>query len=523
MKAVIYARYSSDNQREESVEAQINAIEEYANKNNHIILKHYIDRELTGTNDNRPSFQSMIKDSKTGLFDLVLIHKTDRFSRNKADSAIYKRMLLENGVKVIPVAESFISDSPFGVVMEGMLEGWAEYYSLNLSTEVKKGQNSNIRKFDTIGKVKHNGGKPPFGYVIDSEGYYVIDDHEAIAVRKIFDMYLNGYVYKDVMEWLDQLGYRTKYGKPFGKTSIHGILHNPKYCGVYTYRNKKRVYVGGRYKDIENPDKIVIDGGIPAIVSKEDFERIQLIMAENNKNSKRSASKEIFILSGKVFCSKCGSKLESNSYMGGRDRKHQYRNYRCSGRKKGLECDLKPYDKETLEMDVCLQLEKDVFNDDQIDILSKEIYEAFKKQSSTSVSTLKSYNTKKASLERQIENLTTALANGAAFNSVYSKLSDLEHQKDMLEFEIKREQYSSDRIMSLESIRDILLVGKDMHLKTDKEKTTLINMFVERIVLGDTLEVRLNFKPDRYMDSGGEGNRTPVRKPVHESFSHQSH
>jgi site-specific DNA recombinase len=449
----------------------------------------------------------MIKDSQTGLFELVLIYKTDRFSRNKADSAIYKRMLLENGVKVIPVMESFIADNPFGVVMEGMLEGWAEYYSLNLSSEVKKGQNANIRKFDSVGKVKHNGGKPPFGYVVDAEGYYEIDKDEARAVKKIFEMYSQGFVYKDIVKWLNDHGYYTKYGKPFSKTALNGILSNSKYCGVYTYRNKKRVYVNGRYKDIDNPDKVVIDGGIPAIVSKDDYERIQRIMAENSKNSKRFSSKAVYALSGKVYCAICGSKLESNSYKGGRGGKHQYRTYRCSGRHKGLDCDFKPKDKEELEMNVSLQLEKDVFNVDMIESLSKDIYESYKAHSASSVDTLKAYKSKMTTLENQIANLTNALANGATFDSIYTKLAELEHQKGILEFEIKREEKSASNALSIERIKELLSQGLDMHLKSDKEKATLINTFVESIAVGhdDELKVRLNFKTDRDVDAGGEG------------------
>lgn len=336
MNAVLYARYSSDNQREESAEAQIRAIQEYADNNGYNIIKHYVDKELTGTNDKRPEFQQMIDDSRTGFFSVVLIHKTDRFSRNKADSAIYKRTLMNNGVKVIPVAESFISDSPFGVVMEGMLEGWAEYYSLNLSAEVKKGQNENIQKFNTIGKVKHNGGKPPFGYDVDENGFYIINEFEADAVRKMFEMYTLGSIYADISLWLDRHGYRTKYGKKFSKSSLNNVLNNVKYTGTYTYRNKKRVLKDGKYKDIDNPDKIVIENGIPAIIDKRLFEEAQIQMKQNKRKPGSYKTKRVYILSGKVYCAECGSKLEANSYSGGRDHKHTYVTYRCSGRKKKI-------------------------------------------------------------------------------------------------------------------------------------------------------------------------------------------
>ena len=93
MTAVIYARYSSDNQREESIEGQIRECTAYAEKNGITIVKHYIDRAISAKTDNRPEFQQMIKDSDKKLFDIVLVWKLDRFARNRYDSARYKTQL----------------------------------------------------------------------------------------------------------------------------------------------------------------------------------------------------------------------------------------------------------------------------------------------------------------------------------------------------------------------------------------------------------------------------------------------
>lgn len=143
--AVIYARYSSENQTEQSIEGQLHVCEEYARTHDILILNTYIDRAMTGTNDNRPDFQRMIKESAKREWDYVLVYKFDRFSRNKYETAIHKKTLKDNGVKVLSATEH-IPDSPEGIIFESMLEGYAEYYSAELSQKVRRGMNETRMK-----------------------------------------------------------------------------------------------------------------------------------------------------------------------------------------------------------------------------------------------------------------------------------------------------------------------------------------------------------------------------------------
>lgn len=121
-KAVIYARYSSDTQTEQSIEGQLRVCQQYAKTNNILIVGTYIDRAMTGTNDLRPDFQRMIKDSSKHQWDMVLVYKLDRFSRDKYESTIHKHTLKENGVKLVSAMEN-IPDSPEGIILESLLEG----------------------------------------------------------------------------------------------------------------------------------------------------------------------------------------------------------------------------------------------------------------------------------------------------------------------------------------------------------------------------------------------------------------
>ena len=137
MNAVIYARYSSDNQREESIEGQIRECTAFAEKNGITILKHYIDRAYSAKTDNRPEFQRMINDSRQRLFDIVLVWKLDRFSRDRYGSATYKHILKKNGIRVVSATEN-ISDSPEDILLESLLEGLSECYSAELSVKIQR-------------------------------------------------------------------------------------------------------------------------------------------------------------------------------------------------------------------------------------------------------------------------------------------------------------------------------------------------------------------------------------------------
>lgn len=168
MKGVIYARYSSDNQREESIDGQIRDCRAYAERNGIEIVGTYIDRAYSARTDRRPDFQRMIRDSAKKNFDVVIVWKLDRFARNRFDSAKYKAALKKNDVKVISATEA-ISDDPVGILVEGMLEANAEYYSAELSQKVNRGLTENALK------CIFNGGTIPYGYCIDEEQHYQID------------------------------------------------------------------------------------------------------------------------------------------------------------------------------------------------------------------------------------------------------------------------------------------------------------------------------------------------------------
>ena len=226
IKAVAYARFSSDMQRHESIDAQLRAIREYAARNNILIVGEYIDRAKTATNDQRPQFLQMVKDSKDNRFSLVIIHKLDRFSRNSYDLAAYRHKLSQNGVSLRSVTEVF-DDSPAGNLLLQVVGGVNAFFSENLRLETMKGLKENAYN------CKHTGGTPPLGYDVDPETKkLVLNELEAEAVKIIFARYLDGYTYNEIVVELNRSGYKTKCGKTYVTNSLNSILQNEKYAGV---------------------------------------------------------------------------------------------------------------------------------------------------------------------------------------------------------------------------------------------------------------------------------------------------
>lgn len=310
-RAALYARFSTEMQRMESIDAQLRAMREYCKKKGWEIAEEYVDEAVSATTDRRPSFQRMIADSAKKQFEIVLVHKLDRFSRSRYDSANYKFLLRKNGVRVCSVLEQ-LDDSPESVILEGLLESMAEYYSLNLARSVLSGMKENALQ------CRSNGGMPPLGYDLDEHGQLVINESEAMIVRIIYEMYINGYGTKQIAAFLNAESYRTKMGKPFTNLSFNDILMNEKYTGVFVY-NKVRCKDRNRQRTNKRKPKeevIRIEEGCPAIITKEVFERAQAVRKQNQKSAGRYNGKAFYLCSGIIVCGCCRKHMQGSKRYG---------------------------------------------------------------------------------------------------------------------------------------------------------------------------------------------------------------
>ena len=324
LHAVIYTRYSSDNQRSESIDAQIRLIRKWAQEYNIIIDKVYADEAQSAKRDDRQQFQQMIADSKKQKgWQLVLVHKLDRFARNRMDSVAYRVELRKNKKYLISTTEQF-DDTPESCLLEGIIESMAEFYSKNLARETMKGLTENALK------AKHCGGTPPLGYELDALNFYKINEFEAQGVKLIYQWFLEGKSYTDIIAGINSLGYRTKRKRMFTRNSLYEILRNEKYTGTFVYNKmeSRDEFTGARSRHKYKPESeiIKVENMIPEIISKEDWNTVQIIL-NSRKNAHTNRAKEEYLLSGKVQCGECGG-----SYVGKRttnSRGNVYLSYIC--------------------------------------------------------------------------------------------------------------------------------------------------------------------------------------------------
>ena len=494
-RAIAYARFSSDLQREESIDAQLRAIRKYCDENGFVLLATYADKGISGTSDNRPEFQRMISAATKGDVDAVIVHKLDRFARNRYDSAFYKNILKKNNVKLISVLEN-LQDSPESVILESVIEGMNEYYSLNLSREVRKGLQENALE------CKVTGGPPALGYSVDrSTQKYVINEYEAEAVRMIFRMYLDGYSYTEIIDALNNKGYRTRRGIPFAKNSLYAILRNERYTGVYIYvkdstKNPKGKYV--RHGEYEPEAVIRIPGGIPAIISEDDFHRVQLKMKERQHKAAKFSAKQEYLLSGKIICGECGNPYAGNS----RKPRHDhplYVSYKCTRRnQREKNCTNPEINRDKLERLVLEKLTTVLFNPDVIPDIVRVYNDHVASKSGSARERLNALKSQIKDVERKINNAVNLMIETGS-PALKNKLGELEETKEKLLFELndvesslKHDEFSEEKIRKLFSKAEHQLKNGTL-----ANRRMIIDQYIDKVVIyKDRIEVYMNLVGD---------------------------
>ena len=463
MTAVIYARYSSDNQREESIEGQIRECTAYAEKNGITVIKHYIDRALSAKTDNRPEFQQMIKDSEKRLFDIVLVWKLDRFARNRYDSAHYEYQLERNHVKLVSATEP-ISEGPAGIMVKSMLTGMAEYYSAELSEKVVRGMTENVLK------GKYNGGTIPIGYTVDEEKFFQIDPLKAPFVVEAFQRYNDGATMKELMNWLNDSGVTTNRNQKFTYNSIQTLLTNRRYIGE------------NRFKDIVMPDSI------PVIIEKELFDSVQDKIAKNRRAPARHKAEDNYLLTTKLFCGMCGAMMFGECGTSRNKNVHHY--YKCANAKRTKTCKKKTVRKEWLEDLVVCETMKMIHDDDCIQSIVDAVM-ILQEQENTVLPLLEK---QMKDIENGIENLLNAIQAGVLTSSTKGRLEKLEAQQKELEIRIAEEKLAKPKV-SADFVKFWLTNFRKLDPNVKSHRETLINTFVNAVYLYDEkVLITFNYK-----------------------------
>ena len=463
MTAVIYARYSSDNQREESIEGQIRECTAYAEKNDITIVKHYIDRAISAKTDNRPQFQQMIKDSDKKLFDIVLVWKLDRFARNRYDSARYKTQLKKNGVKLMSATE-IISEGPEGIILESVLEGYAEYYSADLAEKVVRGQTENILK------GRCNGGRGTFGYTLDSERKFHIDPLASPFVLESFTKYRDGLTMKEIRDWLNENGIKNPVGGEFTYNSVEHMLKNRRYIGELKFRD------------------VVVPDAIPPIVPLELFDDVQEKIAKNKKAPARRKAEDDYLLTTKLHCGCCGALMFGESGTSRTGEVHRY--YKCATAKKHKGCKKKTVRKQWLEDLVVNQTMQLVRDDAAMESIIAKVMELQNKENTN----IPLYEKQLRDAESGIQNMLNAIQAGILTSSTKERLEQLEETKRELEARIAEEKLAKPKIKE-EFIRFWLMRFRKLDMSLKDQRQALVDTFINSIYLyDDKVLITFNYK-----------------------------
>lgn len=492
-RAVSYVRYSSSNQHDESAEAQIRAIEEYASRNNIQIIGTYKDLGITGTSTKkRDGFNQMVKDSAKGLFDLVLVHKVDRFARSTEDYFSNEKKLNNHGVEVI-IVDSPFENTPSGKLLKTLMVGIAEMFSGNLSSEVTYKNREYARKGHFLGSFA------PFGYdnikVKDESGREYktvkINESEAKVVRMVYEMYANYCSGTNIINKLHQLGYKTRNGNPFSKKTVFNMLSKEIYKGTYTFAKTSKF-------DME---PIIIEDNHEAIISKELWDKVQVI---KNKNKEVALSKQKseykYLLTGLIYCSECGSAFTG---IGG---SRELRYYGCSGSRHNHAgfCTNKKYlRKDYIEEELVKLIAQHLFNDENIEAYKNAIINNLS-DTTDEEDRLKELEKERNKLHRKSKMLLELLLDGEIDKSqLKEKQKIIKDDLEIVEKQIFELSISLQPVNEKTIINYLKNIQKNLHKLSGDELEAIVRNVIDRIEVGhDNVDIYFKiFSP--YQDDEG--------------------
>lgn len=463
MNAVIYLRYSSHGQREESIEGQRKVITEYAKREGYVILREYIDRAKSASTDTekRENFLKMIADSARHKFEYVLIYSTDRFARNRYDSAHYKAQLKKNGV-IVKSATEPITNDPAGVMIEGVLESVAEYYSAELSAKVRRGLE--VSK----SKNKFLGGHIPIGYAVNEHKEYIINPVTAPVVKECFSLFAAGTPLKQIAETLYKQHGSVVKGNVFN--TINRILSNKMYIGYYTRG-------GCEVKD-----------GVPRIVSDEIFGSVQQILNKKKKAPAMARAYEDYILTTKLFCGYDRQMMVGTGGTSKSGKVHHYYSFKNAIRKNGQGCKKKNVQKNYIEDFIVNEARKQL-TDENIKLIVQAVCEASKRENDAPrIAEIKRIikETNKA-----IENLLVAVERGENLDIIMERLTLKKQEKTNLEIALAKAQMDTVDIDEKE-VKFFFYQLQKGNVDDERSRKALIAIFINEVYLYDD-KVRIIF------------------------------
>ena len=468
--AITYYRYSSHRQGEQSIEGQQAEAKRWAAANGFTIIKEYADRALTGTNDDREQFQLMLKELEQLRPEVLILWKVDRMGRNKEEIAFNKYRCKKFGTKVVYTAES-IPDTPEGVILESVLEGMAEYYSLQLAQNIRRGQQI------SAAKCQSTGGNRALGYKTGPDKRFVIDPEGAAIVQQVFERYAQGESQAEIIRSLNDQGLRTLKNKPFTNNSLRTMIKNEKYIGVYTFK-----------------DLVRIEGGVPAIVSKELFKKAQEMLKVNKKAPAHKWTYSDYILTEKLFCGMCGAMMIGCSGTGKSGAKHNY--YVCHNQRRKKICSKKAVRKGWIEALVLREIKTLLFDDALIQYIAESTHQYYLRENTNTAYT-ETLEANLKDVEKSLNNLLKAIEAGIINDTTKQRMDELSAQKSQIAASLEFAKLNTSLQLTQDEILYFLLRFRELDFEDVEAQKRLISTFVNAVfVYDDKVTITFNYSGD---------------------------
>lgn len=522
---VAYYRYSSSSQNEASIEQQREMVQRWASSQGLIVVSEYEDAARTGTNADRPGYQLMLRDLKKIKPAYVAVWKNDRLARDRAELLLVKQAIRAVGARLHYIEGISPSDSPDSVLMEGVADAFAEYYSLQLSANIRRGQRYNAER------ALSNGHKI-FGFTVDADKHYIPDPETAPIVTQVFDDYASGISMQKICDRLNAQGVRTTRGYRFTPKSLNKMLKNRAYVGEYTF---------GEH---------LIEGGMPCLVEDEVFEEVQRRFAINKRRGAKTKAELAaqgddapdYWLTGRAYCLTCGGPMEGVS--GTSKTGKIYRYYYCLNQRK-KKCTAKTVRKDEIELRVEEIVTSFLADPEMLASLAVDLADHYKKTHGRGDEILKALEARRSNVEVKLANFVKAISQGIFNASTAEAMNALEAQKQELDAAIQVEHVKATLYEDEASIGAFYKRFAEATIDTPETRDQLFEYFIDKIYIGreqvvvasyyhdsagpiefEDLEEALTsgdragevrtFARKREFDtspSGGDGgNRTPVRR-----------
>lgn len=466
--AAIYARYSSHNQKDASIEQQVDQATKYAADLGLEIVAVYADRAVSGKTDRRPNFQRMMRDAENGKFRVLVAWKSNRIGRNMLQAMQNEQRLQDAGISVLYTEEEF-DDTAAGRFAARSMMNVNQFYSENMAEDIKRGM------VDNALRCKVASGAIPYGYKSGDGLKYEIDEPKAEIVREIYRRVLDGDAYVDIANDLNARGIKTRMGNPWNKGSFHRMLRNERYTGVYIY------------------DDIRIEGGIPQIIDETLFYQVQEVLKTQKLTGKRNHSAGAdYILTGKLFCGYCKSPMVGISGTSKTGDSHYY--YACQGKRLKNICQKKNIRKDQIEQTITASIQN-ALNDPKVVNWIADQAVAYS-QNQLHLSDVALLEAELADVKKALKNLLTAIEQGIITSTTRSRMLELEQEQKRLSAKIAAERASLINV-SREDVIAWIAIMREGETTDKKYQAQLINNFLKAVYCyDDHLKIFFSFDKD---------------------------